>query len=97
MQRRYLALEHQEACEVYRYLLRKALEQFDKADKEKDEDRKERLYPIIESINANLVATRSTRDLVETEIKDAKEKANKLQREMKITVTNNDQTSGQSD
>lgn len=106
-QRRYLALEHQEACEVYRYLLKKAIEQFDKADKNGNDDMKERLYPIIESINANLVAARSTRDLVESEIKDAKEKANKLEKEMKVITTttvgeaaatnNNDKTSGKSD
>ena len=86
-QRKYLALEHQEAIDVYRYLLRKALEQFDKADKDGNEDRKERLYPIIESINANLAATRSTRDLVETELRDFREKSNKLEKEMKIIVS----------
>jgi hypothetical protein len=57
--------------------LRKELQKFEKVDKVKDKDGKERLYPIIESTNANLVDTRYTCDEVET--KGAKKKANKLE------------------
>jgi hypothetical protein len=77
--RRFIALEYQEAIDIYKHLLRRALEQFDKAEKEMNEDRMERLYPIIESLNANLLSTRATRDLVKKELEQVKEEAEKIE------------------
>jgi hypothetical protein len=91
-QRKAIALEYKETVDIFRYLLRKALDQFEKAEKEGNEDRMERLYPIIESLNANLQTTRSAGYLVEKEvIEQSKEKAQKLEEGMKKVV---EQTSG---
>jgi L-lysine 2,3-aminomutase len=54
--------------DVFRYLKRKALEQFEKAEKERNEDRMERLYPVIRSINVDLIDLQNQSDLIKAEV-----------------------------
>ncbi len=90
-QRKQIALEYKEAIDIFKHLLRKALDQFEKAEKENNEDRMERLYPIIESLNANLIATRSNSDLIEKEVlEQVKQQAGKLEEGI---IRNKDKTS----
>jgi hypothetical protein len=93
-QREHIALDYKEACEVYRYLLKKALEHFEKAEKANDEDRIERYFSIIESMNANLIATQANSDLIEKEVaasmKQTVEKMEKELNEVIIGEQNND-------
>jgi transcriptional regulator len=97
--RKHMALEYKEAVRTFRYLLTKALEQFEKADINGEDEKKERLYPIIESLNANLLSTRGVSDLVEKELtKHLQEKAERIiaaegerEKEEKIIL---DKTSG---
>lgn len=88
-QRKHIALAHQETCDIFRYLLTKALEQFDKAEREGNQDRMERLYSIIESLNANLLSTKATGDLIEREIEHVKQTADTIDKRMERVIGNN--------
>lgn len=63
-----LALAHKKSKANFEYLLKKAHEQFERAEKEKNEDRMIELYPIIESLVADLQAIETAGDIVDREL-----------------------------
>jgi transposase len=82
-QRKHIALEYKEACDIFKHLLGKALEQFEQAEKDKNADRMERLYPIIESLNANRLSAKAHGDLIEQEVIEySKRKAGQIDKGM---------------
>ena len=82
-QQRNIALEYIEALDVFRYLKRKALEQFERAEKERNEDRMEGLDPIIQSINVDLIDLQNQSDLIKAEVLlQKKDKAESLKEDL---------------
>lgn len=80
--KKHIALEYKEAKANFEYLRKKAWQQFTKADKEGDEDRKIQLYPILESLNANILAIIAAGDIIDKElIEHAKQQARQIEEE----------------
>ena len=88
-----LALAHKKAKANFEYLLIKAHEQFEKADKEGDEDRKIDLYPIIESLVADLQAVETAGDILDRE---QQERAEDISEDLERHQNNNAQVSERS-
>lgn len=82
-QRKSIALDFKESVEMFRFLIQKAMWQFEKAEVEGNQDRMERMYPILESLRSNLTSIMSVGDLIEREvIEQAKRQTAKLEEEI---------------
>jgi hypothetical protein len=74
-QKKRIALEYEESIATFLYLKKKAMMQLHRAEAQKDEDRMERLYPIIASIEGDIVILRGISDIIRREVlKDAEQK-----------------------
>jgi hypothetical protein len=77
-----IAMEYDLALSNFYQLRKKAWLQFARAEEKNSEDIQLSLYPIIESINANIMALLSTGDIINNELVDhAKQQARQLEEE----------------
>jgi hypothetical protein len=67
-QRKRIALDYEESIATFLYLKKKAMMQLHRAEEQKDEDRMERLYPIIASIEGDIVTLRGISDVIRREV-----------------------------
>jgi hypothetical protein len=80
--REQITLEYDLALSNFHQLRKKAWLQFARAEEKKNEDIQLSLYPVIESINANIMALLSTGDIINKELADhAKQQARQLEEE----------------
>jgi hypothetical protein len=67
-QKKRIALEYEESIATFLYLKKKAMMQLHRAEEQKNEDRMERLYPIIASIEGDIVTLRGVSDIIRREV-----------------------------
>jgi hypothetical protein len=78
-----IALAYENSVRTFKWLKQNAIEQFERAKRDNNEDRMERLYPILESIQSNIDRVESASDLIQaTVLEEAKKQQEKIQGEL---------------